>query len=92
LFTFRKAGSQVSPVTISHPYLRTAALFTLFTTGYKRLTEGGLGFLLWAVYLRLLLFAFGLLAFGFLMWKALERKRIVKGKRIAEGTMLEGDC
>jgi hypothetical protein len=69
---------------------------TLFTTGYKRLTEGGwrafaLGFLLWAFCLRLLLFGFW--AFGFLMWEALEGKRIAEGekiavgKRIAEGKM-----
>jgi hypothetical protein len=29
--------------------------------------------------------AFGLLTFGFFMWEALKRKRIAKGKRIAEG-------
>jgi hypothetical protein len=68
----------------------------MFTTGYKRLTEGGwgddfllwafvLGFLLWAFCLRLLLLAFGLLTFGFFMWEALKRKRIAKGKRITEG-------
>jgi hypothetical protein len=44
-----------------------------------------LGFLLWAFCLRLLLLVSGLWASGFLMWEALEGKRIVEGKRIAEG-------
>jgi hypothetical protein len=66
---------------------------TLFTTGYKRLTEGGhkafcfggfcfeafaLGILLWGFLLEA--FAFGFWAFGFLMWEAMEGKRIVEGK------------
>jgi hypothetical protein len=49
---------------------------TLFTTGYKRLTEGGCA----AFALGFLLEAF---AFGFLMWEALEGKRIVEEKKIA---------
>jgi hypothetical protein len=56
---------------------------TLFTTGYKRLAEGGCkafcferllwGFLLWT---------FGLLAFGF---GRLLEGGLAKGKRISEG-------
>jgi hypothetical protein len=48
---------KVSPVVMSHPSLRTAA--TLFTTGYKRLTEGG----------------HEAFAFGFLIWKAFGREK-----------------
>jgi hypothetical protein len=55
-------------------------LLTLFTTGYKRLAEGGC---------QAFGFDFGLKR-GFLMWKALEGKRIAEGKRIVEGELLEG--
>jgi hypothetical protein len=39
LFTFGEAGKQVYPVTITP--LPENYCSTLFTTGYKRLTEGG---------------------------------------------------
>jgi hypothetical protein len=66
LFTFREAGMQVSPVTMSHPSLNCCS--TLFTTGYKRLTEGGCQ----AFLLGRFAFALRLLLFGFLMGKAFD--------------------
>jgi hypothetical protein len=73
LFRFREAGMQVSPVIMSHPKNRCS---TLFTTGYKRFTEGGHQ----AFGLRLLVFALGLFALGFLMWEAFGRERTSEGK------------
>jgi hypothetical protein len=58
----------------------------MFTTEYKRLTEGRhKAFALGDFALRLLLLAFGLLAF----WcgRILEGKRIAEGERNAEGKM-----
>jgi hypothetical protein len=40
LFMFRKAGTQVSLVIMSHPLPENCCSTSLFTTGYKRLTEG----------------------------------------------------
>jgi hypothetical protein len=34
--------------------------------------------------------AFGSFALGFLVWEALEGKRITEGKRIAKGKLLKG--
>jgi hypothetical protein len=79
LFTFREAGTQVSPVTISRPSLRTAASPCL-PLGIKDSPREDKAFCL-----RLLL-----LAFGFLMWEALEGKRIAEGKGMAEGELLKG--
>jgi hypothetical protein len=80
LFTFREAGTQVSPVTVSP--LSKNHCSTLFTTGYKRLAEGGceafafvFGFLLWA---------FAFLTFGFLKGKAFWMKGNC-WREIAEG-------
>jgi hypothetical protein len=53
---------------------------TLFTTGYKRLTEGGHQ-----------AFVLGRLAFW--CWRLLEGKRIAEGKRLLKGTeLLKGNC
>jgi hypothetical protein len=80
LVTFREAGTQVSPATMSGP--SREPLLTLFTTGYKRHTEGeceafALGFCFWLLLWDLRLFAFGfcllLLAFGVgSFWKGKE--------------------
>jgi hypothetical protein len=94
LFTFREAGMQVSPVTMSHPSLRTTAPPCLPLDIKDSLKEDTrlllLGFLLQRLFalgafaLRLLLlpFGFGLLAF----WcgRFLEGKKIAEGKRIGE--------
>jgi hypothetical protein len=81
LFAFTVAGTQVSPVTMSQPYWRAAALPCLLLFIKKKPTEGGLeaflgflplaftlGFCLW-----LLLWDFGVGSF----WKG---KELLKGK------------
>jgi hypothetical protein len=75
LFTFREAGMQVSPVTMSHPIQEP-----LLHPVYK---EDARLFALGSSALRLLFLVFGLLAF----WceRLLEGKRIVEGKRNAGG-------
>jgi hypothetical protein len=80
LFTFREAGMLVSPVTISLPSPRTTDP-PCFTTGYKRLTEGGHWVLLFG-FLMGKAFGFrvsgfwllGFWAFGFLVWEAFGRE------------------
>jgi hypothetical protein len=79
----REAGRQVSPVVMSRPSLR-AYCSTLFTTGYKRLTEGGCGgaFTFW--FFEVLAFGFsgflafgfsGFWTFGFLLWEAFGKEK-----------------
>jgi hypothetical protein len=84
---FREAGTQVSPVTMSCLSQRTSAPPCLPLDIKDSLKEDTRLFALGAFALRLLLwgflleaFAFGFWAFGFLMWEALEGKRIVEGK------------
>jgi hypothetical protein len=67
---FREAGMQVSPVTMSHPSSRTAAPPCLPLSIKYSLKEDA-RLLLWG----LLLLAFGLLAFGFLVWEAFGREK-----------------
>jgi hypothetical protein len=55
---------------------------TLFTTGCKRFAEGGK---------EVFAFSFGFLFWGFLLW-AFWCGRLLEGKRIAEGKVLEEDC
>jgi hypothetical protein len=94
LFTFREAGMQVSPVTMSCPSLRTAVPPCL-PLDIKDSLKKNLRFFALRAF-ALWLFALGFLpeafVFGFLMWVALEGKRIIEGKRIAEGKVLEGNC
>jgi hypothetical protein len=67
---FGETRMQVSPATMSHPSLRTKNCYsTLFTTGYKRPTEGGLR-----------AFAFALRLLAFWCGRLLEGKRIAEGK------------
>jgi hypothetical protein len=55
---------------------------TLFTNGYKRLTEGGFE-----------AFALGVFALSFcLRLLAFWCERLLEGKRIAEGELLKGNC
>jgi hypothetical protein len=76
---FREAGTQVSPVTMSRPSLRTCS--TLFTTGYKRLTEGGLkAFCFGAFCFR----AFALGAFALDFW-LFDVGGLWKGKGLLKG-------
>jgi hypothetical protein len=75
LFMFREAGTQVSPVTMPHLSLRTAAPPGL-SMGIKDSQKKDA---------RLLVFGFWMKG-GFLIWEALE------GKRIAVGKVLEEDC
>jgi hypothetical protein len=79
LFTFREAGTQVPPVTMSRPSRRTAAPPCLPLGIKDSLKEDTLGLLLWG-------FCFGLLGFWlFDVGGLLEGKRIAEGKRNAEG-------
>jgi hypothetical protein len=81
LFTFREAGAQISPVTVSR--LPENCCSTLFITGYKRLTEGGHQALVlgaFAIALRLLL-----MGKAFWCGRFLEGKRIVEGERLLKG-------
>jgi hypothetical protein len=93
LFTFREAGRQVSPVTMSCFSWRTAAPPCLPLGIKDSLEEDVRHFALGAFCLGAFAFeAFGFWAFGFwmkggfLMWEALE------GKRTVEGELLKGNC
>jgi hypothetical protein len=64
LFTFRKAGAQVSPVTMSHPSPRTT-IPPCLPLDIKDPLKEDTGFLLWAFCFGA--FALGLFALGFLL-------------------------
>jgi hypothetical protein len=87
LFTFREAGTQVSPVTMSHPSLRTTAPPCLLVGLKDSLKEDfcfgafALRILLWGPFLEA--FAFGLLAFWY--GRLLEEKRIAKEELLKRG-------
>jgi hypothetical protein len=85
LFIFREAGTQVSPVTMSHPSLRTTAPPCLLL-GIKDSLKEDDRFLLWAFVLGIFTFALRLLLLasdgeGFFgvggFWKG---KELLKGK------------
>jgi hypothetical protein len=95
---FREAGTQVSPVTMSHPSLRTAAPPCL-PLGTKDSLKEDSRLLLWRLCFGDFCFLLKGFAFDFLRGKAfwyrrlLEGKRIVKGKRLLkEKESLKGNC
>jgi hypothetical protein len=79
---------QVSVVTMSRPSLRKekCCSTSLFTTGYKRLAEGGCEDFGWGRF-----FDGGFWLKGN-FWREIAEGRISKGKRTAEGELLKGNC
>jgi hypothetical protein len=72
---FREAGTQISPVTMSCPSLRTSALpgLLLFIKGWLKEGLGILAFGFWG-------FTLGFWAFGLFVWH-LEGRRIIEEKK-----------
>jgi hypothetical protein len=79
---------EVSPVTMSHPSLRTAAPQPCLPLGIKDPLKEEEGLLLLALALGCGVFRFWLLAFAF----AFGCGKHLEGKRIAGGELLKGNC
>jgi hypothetical protein len=78
LFTFRESGTQVFPITVSHPSSRTTALPCLPLDIKDSLKEDR-RVLLWRLFALGAFcfgdFDFGFWAFGFLVWEAFGKEK-----------------